>query len=147
MESKFCKLCQTTKNIEEFPWKIKAKIIRQSYCKICQNRLSKEHYYNNKEYYLSKAKKRNEIVFKKIRKYVWKYLLTHPCVDCGEQDIVVLEFDHLRDKSGLVSKMIKDRISPTKVKQEIEKCDVRCANCHRRKTAIELEWKKALLPR
>lgn len=146
MESKFCKLCQTTKSIEEFPWKIKAKSIRQSYCKICQNRLSKEHYYKNRQSYIDKARKRNAMVLKQIQDYVWKYLSIHKCVDCGESDTVVLEFDHQRGKQYNVSELIRERRSLARVKLEVGKCVVRCANCHRRKTAIDFGWKK-LLPR
>jgi len=56
-----------------------------------------------------------------------KYLLNHPCVDCGESDPVVLTFDH-RDQSKK-----KCRINSLhSLRYEAKKCDVRCANCHLR---------------
>jgi 5-methylcytosine-specific restriction endonuclease McrA len=62
------------------------------------------------------------------------YLREHPCTDCGEWDIVVLEFDHLRDKTANVSRLV--HIAPwPRVLEEIAKCEVACANCHRRRTA------------
>lgn len=66
------------------------------------------------------------------------YLSEHPCVDCGESDPVVLEFDHLYDKSANVSDM--QVVSLSRLAAEIAKCEVRCANCHRRKTAHELNY-------
>jgi hypothetical protein len=52
----------------------------------------------------------------------------------GETDPVVLEFDHLRDKKFTISKGIRDR-NWQSVLDEIAKCEVVCANCHRRRTA------------
>jgi hypothetical protein len=75
----------------------------------------------------------------RARMWVWTYLLEHPCVDCGENDIRVLEFDH-RDpgqKHGGISRMVADRCGVDKIKAEVEKCDVRCANCHRRRSQDE----------
>src|SRR3546814_8531418 len=62
------------------------------------------------------------------------HLRAHPCVDCGETDPVVLEFDHLRDKVGNVSAMVHSN-ELWRLVDEIEKCEVVCANCHRRRTA------------
>jgi hypothetical protein len=65
------------------------------------------------------------------------FKLDHPCVDCGESDPVVLEFDHLRDKRWNVSEMITGAFPWETVEAELAKCAVRCANCHRRKTSAE----------
>ena len=63
------------------------------------------------------------------------YLYTNPCVDCGEADPIVLEFDHQRDKQYNIAKLITNNCSLKTLVVEIDKCEVRCANCHRRKTA------------
>jgi hypothetical protein len=70
-----------------------------------------------------------------VRSVVRGHLLTHPCVDCGETDLDVLEFDHRepRKKKFLVGRAP----TPLLARREIEKCDIRCANCHRRRHARE----------
>jgi hypothetical protein len=72
------------------------------------------------------------------RRFVAEYLSTHPCIDCGEPDPVVLEFDHRdpRTKRADVSRLIHTSTLPA-VRAELLKCDVRCANCHRIRTAAQ----------
>lgn len=67
------------------------------------------------------------------------YLQLHPCVDCGETDVLVLEFDHKDPgtKTYSISDLIRRASALTRIKNEIDKCDVRCANCHRRRHAKE----------
>lgn len=76
--------------------------------------------------------------------YVLDHLASHPCVDCGEKDVVVLEFDHLdrKRKRATITRLL--HLSLETVKKEIEKCAVRCCNCHRRRTAKQLGWKNRL---
>ena len=82
--------------------------------------------------------------YEKNRKLVYEYLLEHPCYDCGEKDPIVLEFDHVRDtKKSQVAKLIGG--STTGLFKEISKCEVRCANCHRRRHAKERGHYKAIL--
>ena len=69
------------------------------------------------------------------REYLNSYLKEHPCIDCGNSDIRVLEFDHVRGvKVNNVTTLSKRGHTLEKIKKEIEKCEVRCANCHRIKT-------------
>ena len=134
--------------ISGFNWKLKNKR-RASYCKRCSREYIRDHYKNNRKYYLQKALKRNLRIRQKAREYIGSYLLTHPCVDCGETDILVLEFDH-KDRSGKngdVSSIIRTTGSQERLIGEISKCEVRCANCHRRKTERERNsWKLVHAP-
>lgn len=76
-----------------------------------------------------KLKRRNKL-------FVLDYLRSHPCVDCGESDPVVLSFDHQRDKVKALSHMVENSSIETLL-AEIAKCQVRCMNCHAKKTARE----------
>lgn len=70
------------------------------------------------------------------RQVIHEYKLEHPCVDCGEPDPIVLDFDHLpnSDKEFNISDAIIHGYSMNRVFNEVAKCVVRCANCHRRIT-------------
>lgn len=94
---------------------------------------------------MPQIRQRKEERIVELQRNVIAYLKTHPCVDCGEPDVVVLEFDHVRgQKSGRLATMIANGGSWAKIEEEIAKCDVRCANCHRRKTAKQLRFYKTL---
>jgi len=55
-------------------------------------------------------------------------------------DPVVLEFDHTADKKAAVAQLVAGGYSWCAILQEIAKCEVRCANCHRRITAKRGSW-------
>jgi hypothetical protein len=71
----------------------------------------------------------------KKRAYLTAYLEEHPCVDCGEEDTKVLEFDHVKKGKLFTISRGYRRYGMKKIKAEVKKCVVRCANCHKRKTA------------
>jgi hypothetical protein len=126
-----------------FPFKNKALGKRGSTCLACMAAYGREHYARNRSKYLEKAHRSRGRVRAKNDQRILTYLLAHPCVDCGETDPLVLDFDHREPslKSNEVSRMAHHR--PWRVVlEEIEKCDVRCANCHRRKTARQFGWSK-----
>lgn len=55
------------------------------------------------------------------------------CSNCYVEDPHCLEFHHLdsEEKSRAVSQLINFEVSKEELKQEIEKCKILCANCHR----------------
>lgn len=131
-KTKICGKCKETKDINAFSIKRKARGDRQSYCIPCNRTKSKEHYDKDKTTYTARTK-RNKA---KIRRFILEYLKVHPCVDCGEADPVVLDFDHVRgEKDFNLSAAYLWGYSIKKLEVEIAKCEIRCANCHRRRTA------------
>lgn len=139
-----CSKCKKQKDLSEFSFKIKALNLRHLQCKDCTRLLIKNHYNTNKEYYLAKAKKRNSKIKLEVLDYLTQHLLKNPCVDCGESDLAVLEFDHMGEipKFMAVSSVVRHGYPLEKIQEEVNKCEVRCANCHRRKTARDFKWLK-----
>ena len=69
---------------------------------------------------------------RRLQKREW--LITNKggqCVDCGNNDSRVIEFDHVRgQKEGkVIGRMLAGSI--TSVHREADKCELVCANCHR----------------
>jgi len=111
----------------------------QRVCKKCMALFHKEHYQKRTAYYKDKARIHNDEYKNRNLQFMIDFLKEHPCVDCGEKDPIVLEFDHVRDnKDCNVSSMMT--LALERIISEIAKCEVRCANCHRRKTAKQFNW-------
>jgi len=73
-----------------------------------------------------------------------EFLQDKQCCDCKIKDYRVFEFDHregTQKKDNIANLMY--RYNWQIVLEEINKCDIRCANCHRIKTGIQFHWFKA----
>jgi hypothetical protein len=97
-------------------------------------------YDRNKEYQKANAKKHRIENRTTAKEYVYNYLLTHPCVSCGESNPIALEFHHRSGKDKAVTEMVASGYPVDRIQAEIDKCDVLCANCHRKVTAQERGW-------
>ncbi len=142
-ETRRCSRCGESKPIDDFPWKVKARGLRRVWCRGCCRAYGREHYRKNRPTYLAKSAKRRAIIRPFVRAQIDAHLRGHPCVDCGCTDITVLEFDHRdpAEKDFAVGELA--RVAEwQRVLREIEKCDVRCANCHRIRTGEQFGWAK-----
>lgn len=144
---KICSGCGQERDTErDFAWKNKAKGTRQRWCKFCQAAANNRHYQSNKQIYLDRALTRNALVNTENKQRLYAYLSSHPCIDCGEADILVLEFDHVRgNKVTSIANLLKRSASWKVIESEIAKCEVRCVNCHRIKTSERGNWWRHLL--
>jgi hypothetical protein len=129
-----CSRCGERKPAASFAWRRRELAQRDTYCRPCRAEYKHEHYLANREQYITKARRRTDAVLAERMEFLIAFLRERPCVDCGESDPIVLEFDHLADKKFAVSAGIRSRRWED-VLREIDKCEVVCANCHRRRTA------------
>ena len=135
---KQCATCGEFKNESEYNWRNKLLGKRWGTCRDCQKRQKNDWYAKNKDTHKENVYARKLDKKEEARSFIYDYLSTHYCIDCGEADPVVLEFDHVRGNKRLtISKMVGDGYSVRLIKKEIGKCEVRCRNCHVRKTHRE----------
>jgi hypothetical protein len=91
---------------------------------------TKKYYEANKQYYKDKATERR-LAFREIVNRIKDV----PCMDCGNTfPPYVMDFDHRGDKVDNVSRLSNNRVSIARIMEEIAKCDIVCANCHRIRT-------------
>lgn len=108
-----------------------------------QREASRRHYAKHRDKVIAKAKVLSKKAKDRARAYITAYLEANPCVDCGETDIIVLEFDHVGEegtKKFNISDATRLGYGMPKLKAEMAKCEVRCANCHRKKTYERGGW-------
>jgi hypothetical protein len=56
--------------------------------------------------------------------FVRAFLERNPCVDCGEADMLVLEFDHVHAKRDWVSRLMARGAALERIQEEIDRCEV-----------------------
>jgi hypothetical protein len=95
-----------------------------------QTESSRKHYLKNRAARIAdkKARKRRNHIF------VQEYKKSHPCVNCGESEPCCLDFHHKNpaEKFRVIGGMADRGFGLDKIKAEIAKCEILCANCHRR---------------
>lgn len=126
--------------MEDFAWANKILNKRNHHCRICQKQY--DNVAKSKSDYRSRKRQSEVERLKRNQDFMFQWLSEHPCVDCGEKDPVVLELDHQFDKKMMICDLVRLRFSIENIQQELVKCLVRCANCHRRKTAKDFDWYK-----
>src|SRR5947199_2772347 len=106
---KTCTKCLKPLDNSRFNYKNRGKGTLHAHCKDCSRANVRSHYERNKEYYTEKARARNLAARQEIQNRLLTYLSTHACVDCGESDPVVLDFDHIdgAEKHASISDMLK----------------------------------------
>lgn len=138
-----CLRCRETLPYEMFYTRPSQKTGYGTTCRLCLNNLQQQRRASKKAKGLSEN--RHSVASRKARLkkriYILEYLKTHPCIDCGENHLAVLDFDHVRGvKSESVTVMLSHAYSQKRIDEEIAKCEVRCANCHRKRTASTQRW-------
>jgi hypothetical protein len=92
---KICTKCKETKSIDSFSKKGRG---LQATCRPCQSIIAKERYRKNRDSDIRRSVRNKRLRTLRNIEKMSEYLRSHPCVDCGESDPIVLEFDHIRDK-------------------------------------------------
>ena len=132
--TKLCRSCGRARPLDQFAKHHTKHDGRQSECRSCKSNRDRRGYRENpriKASILESTRRQRDA----RRSWINEYLATHPCVDCGEPDPVVLEFDHVRGvkRDDVVVLAVRRLVPLIDVASEIEKCEIRCANCHRRR--------------
>lgn len=128
---KICSMCKLPKDESEFFKHSKTKDGLYSNCKDCKRASAMRSYYasNNRK---TKTVERAAQNARSNRLFVNRYKRFCVCIFCGEKEPIALDLHHKdpSSKDDNVAKIVKN--SRQRVKDEIRKCVVICANCHRK---------------
>lgn len=140
MDNKICSKCHTELPTKDFFVKRNGKV--GSHCKDCQRQYGRDHYTKNKKYYYN----RNLLRKKQRQEWLKKFLEHKNCSVCNESRIECLDFHHLdadNKVNSVSSLLLNSGLSLDTVQNEIDKCVILCANCHRVQTAKQFGWYKS----
>ena len=141
METKRCTSCKNDLPLDAFNWRNRAKGLKQDVCRECKKIQQRAYYQRNRESYIATSNKAKRARMEKYARRLAAILHESGCVDCGEQDHRCLQFDHIQgEKIKPVSMLLHDGVSWERLKAEVAKCEVRCANCHFKITAERAGW-------
>lgn len=141
---KICTICKLEKENLDFNKNKGRKDGLNNICKPCSKSRSKQYYSKNPVKHKLKVKERRKQLVVDNRKLMLDLLKEAKCKDCGNTDFRVFEFDHLRDKKSNISEMLT--FPWPSILEEIQKCEIVCANCHKLRTIKRSNSYRNILP-
>lgn len=146
---KTCTKCSEIKLESDYFVRDKSTGRLHAQCKVCykehRKSYSAKHYREYGDAYRERAKLRRARIRRALQNQLIDYMKDKSCSVCNEADIRVLEFDHLdrRTKFFSIARAITDGLEWSKILDEMEKCQVLCANCHKKRTSVQFNWFKS----
>ena len=134
-EIKRCTRCLSLKPLRDFYKNRNTRDGVSSWCKTCTSVYNKKRHKENPG--LSREYRRNLV--RRNLQFRNNYLSRNPCAECGNSEVAVLVFDHIgpKPKKKNVSDLVYSSYSTETIQEEIDKCQVLCANCHARRHSLE----------
>ena len=104
-----------------------------------QREYMRKWYRKNRALHLQRTTRVNRRAREAAKSYV-DQAKNRPCADCGGKfPPFVMDFDHVRgEKVADMSRFRSGRLAQARLDAELAKCEVVCANCHRRRTQMRL---------
>ena len=145
-KAKVCPSCSRELDVSNFGINNSRRDGLQTQCRSCKKASQDKWYRNNRARHVANVARRRRKAETEIIKLILAYLQQHPCIDCGEDNPVILEFDHVRgDKRDSICDLIRRGCGWATISAEVQKCEVRCCKCHRLKTAKQFGYRKMFL--
>lgn len=131
---RLCKKCNSTKPLEDFPKSKNEKFGRAYSCKPCFNKTSRENHakrVSRGDGYREKLNSKRRLTLQERKKIAVDYK-GGVCSDCGGKFLpCVYDFHHLNPKEKDYDPSAAAALSMQTMYEELEKCILLCANCHR----------------
>lgn len=140
---KLCSGCNLVKPISEYFIRKDRPSGVVSRCKTCESERSEDRVDDIKQYSRTYYEKNKDKICAKSKsvgdermKYIYEYKINKPCVDCKQVfPPVCMDFDHIPEKGNKTFNLSQGRWKTIEViKEELDKCELVCANCHRLRT-------------
>jgi hypothetical protein len=97
-------------------------------------------YQAHRQLQMQRVAKGNLAHRERAKQYVDR-LKRQACTDCGvSYPPYVMDFDHVRgEKAVNLSRLRNARLAWSRLREELEKCELVCSNCHRIRTQLRIE--------
>lgn len=145
MSSKLCKKCKIEKPLSEFHKRSKNKDGLYSYCHECSRADANTYYAKNRNKYIIRSAESHPKLRHKRKLFLQSIRCKYGCQLCGEKDSDVLDFHHADPSKKLFNVTWGADVAVSRFIEEINKCIVLCANCHRRVHAGTREINQEML--
>lgn len=129
---KYCWKCQKNKPLNEYN-KHKDRVDGlQTHCRECNKQISKDYYHRNLIKHRLATRARNQKIITRNKGYINKVKIANGCYFCKESELCCLDFHHKNPAEKGFSLSYARWFKWSKIENEIKKCIVLCANCHRK---------------
>jgi hypothetical protein len=136
-----CSTCQDEKSESAFTSSSLKR--RSKICRDCKAEYNRRWYDENRLAHMEDVRRNSARYIEEALEVVRKHK-SQPCGECGRRfPPVCMDFDHVRGEKVDIVSRLRGYVSMERLLEEIAKCEVVCANCHRVRTTRRVRARRA----